>query len=78
MHPSIVEHISYERGKHATGTVDDKLSNVQFQLEELLYMVGDQPVPPTEDELMNYIIGMIESVKIKRSQLKVAQSRDVS
>ena len=47
----------------------EALSNVQQQLEELLYLVGDRPEPASEDELMNYIIGMIESVKIKREQI---------
>lgn len=45
------------------------LDHVEHQLEELLYLVGDSPKPATEDQIMNYIIGMLESVKIKREQL---------
>ena len=45
-------------------------NHLQQQLEELLYLIGDRPEPATEDELMNYVIGMIESVKIKKDMLK--------
>lgn len=47
----------------------NELSNTLTQLEELLYMIGDQPEPPTEDELMNYVIGVIESVKVKKNKV---------
>ena len=49
-----------------------ELDHVLLQLEELLYMIGDQPESPTEDELMNYVIGLIESVKVKKNKVKVA------
>lgn len=56
-----------------SGDIDSmckNMDNIQEQLEELLYLVGDRPTPATEDEIMNYIIGMIESVKIKKMRLK--------
>ena len=49
--------------------VKQSLDQVEQQLEELLYLVGDAPQPATEDQIMNYVIGMIESVKIKKQQL---------
>ena len=82
MHKQIIEHISYERGKnivmddHDAGRIAaltdaiNSYNHLQQQLEELLYLIGDRPEPATEDELMNYVIGMIESVKIKKDMLK--------
>ena len=78
MHHSIVEHVAFQRGQTMAGDVTEKLEHTLLQLEELLYLVGDRPEPASEDEIMNYIIGIIESVKIKKSQIKVAQSQDVS
>lgn len=108
MHPTIVEHISYERGKNKMndgesyfnqgekrniehrGTVMDDydagfvdkhkevrraFDHLEYQLEELIYKVGDAPQPATEDEILNYLIGMAESVRIKRDQL--APKKDV-
>lgn len=86
MHEEITEHIYHERGKaakHVTSVWDNaelkiqqamtrELDHVLLQLEELLYMIGDQPDTPTEDELMNYVIGIIESVKVKKTKMKVA------
>lgn len=75
MHESITEHVHYERGKNnldrdkIKGKVDDSLNHLQTQLEELLHLVGDRKEPATEDEIMNYVIGMIEGVKIKRDML---------
>lgn len=43
--------------------------NIITQLEELIYMVGDMPHKPTEDELLNYLIGFVESVKIKKNKI---------
>jgi hypothetical protein len=86
MHEDIVEHVSYERGKNSQGVVMDDydagraverqliskpLDEIMNQLEELLYLVGDRPEPASEDEIMNYIIGMIESVKIKKSKISI-------
>ena len=35
------------------------------ELETLLYRVGDSPVAPTEDEIMNILIGIIELNKVR-------------
>ena len=43
--------------------------HLEYQLEGLIYKVGDSPEQPTEDEILNYLIGMVESVRIKREQL---------
>lgn len=75
MHESITEHVHYERGKNnldrnkIKAKVDDSLNHIETQLEELLHLVGDRKKPATEDEIMNYVIGMIEGVKIKRDLL---------
>ena len=49
--------------------IKDCFDNITFQLEELLYMIGDAPEKPTEDQLMNYVIGMIQSTMIKEQRL---------
>ena len=45
------------------------MGRLQEDLETLLYKVGDSPTSPTEDELMNTIIGMIELHKIRYEKL---------
>lgn len=47
----------------------EMLSQVEYQLEELIYMVGDMKEPPTEDQLLNYMIGMVEGLRVKKSKL---------
>lgn len=39
------------------------------ELELLLYRVGDSPVTPSEDELMNMLIGIIELNKVRYEKL---------
>ena len=39
------------------------------ELETILYRVGDSPVSPTEDELMNMLIGIIELNKVRYEKL---------
>ncbi len=41
---------------------------VQEDLEAILYKVGDSPKPPTEDELMNMLIGVIELSKVRHER----------
>ena len=59
------------RSKNAVdlSNIIKSMDHTLAQLEELLFLIGDRPQPATEDELMNYVIGMIESVKIKKLQL---------
>ncbi len=40
-------------------------ASIQEELEAILYKVGDSPTPPTEDELMNLLIGVIELHKVR-------------
>ena len=39
------------------------------ELETLLYRIGDSPVVPTEDEIMNIIIGIIALNKVRYEKL---------
>lgn len=39
------------------------------ELETLLYRIGDSPVTPSEDELMNILIGIIALNKIRYEKL---------
>lgn len=39
------------------------------ELETLLYRIGDSPVAPSEDELMNIIIGIIALNKVRYEKL---------
>jgi len=39
------------------------------ELEVLLYRIGDSPVVPSEDEIMNILIGIIELNKVRYEKL---------
>ena len=39
------------------------------ELETLLYRVGDSPVTPSEDEVMNILIGIITLNKVRYEKL---------
>ena len=39
------------------------------ELETLLYRIGDSPVTPSEDEIMNIIIGIIALNKVRYEKL---------
>ena len=79
MHESIIEHVYLERGASMSAKEQNNqptrheitscFNHIETQLEELLHLVGDRKEPATEDEIMNYVIGMIESVRIKRDKL---------
>ena len=43
--------------------------NINDELELLMYRIGDSPVSPTEDELMNMLIGIIELNKVRYEKL---------
>ena len=43
---------------------------IEAELETLLYKVGDSAISPTEDELANMIIGMIELQKVRYEKLR--------
>ncbi len=53
-------------------TLEERITDigqVEDELEQLLYKIGDSPSPPTEDELMNIIIGMKELCNIRYERL---------
>ena len=39
------------------------------ELETLMYRIGDSPVAPSEDELLNMLIGIIELNKVRYEKL---------
>ena len=43
--------------------------DINDELELLMYRIGDSPVSPTEDELMNMLIGIIELNKVRYEKL---------
>ena len=43
-------------------------ASIQEELEAILYKVGDSPKQPTEDELMNMLIGVIELSKVRHER----------
>lgn len=45
------------------------MSDIDNDLEMLLYAVGDSQVRPTEDQIMNMIIGMMEMQKFRYHRL---------
>lgn len=43
--------------------------NIFNELETILYKVGDAPTQPTEDELMNMLIGVIDLHKVRYEKM---------
>lgn len=43
--------------------------DVNDELELILYRIGDSPVVPSEDDLMNMLIGIIELNKVRYEKL---------
>tara|TARA_Y100001933_G_C19013175_1_gene569872 strand:- start:5702 stop:5929 length:228 start_codon:yes stop_codon:yes gene_type:complete len=43
--------------------------NIFNELETILYKVGDAPIQPTEDELMNMLIGVISLHKVRYEKM---------
>ena len=43
--------------------------NIFNELETILYKVGDAPTQPTEDELMNMLIGVIGLHKVRYEKM---------
>jgi hypothetical protein len=43
--------------------------NIKDDLETILYAVGDSPTRPTEDQLMNMLIGALDKLKFKHQKL---------
>ena len=45
------------------------VGGLEEELETILYKVGDSPQQPTEDELMNMLIGVIELSRARNERL---------
>lgn len=43
--------------------------NIFNELETILYKVGDAPAQPTEDQLMNMLIGVIDLHKVRYEKM---------
>jgi hypothetical protein len=43
--------------------------NIFNELETILYKVGDAPTQPTEDQLMNMLIGVIDLHKVRYEKM---------
>ena len=43
--------------------------NIFNELETILYKVGDAPAQPTEDELMNMLIGVMDLHKVRYEKM---------
>jgi len=44
-------------------------ASVEQELETIMYKVGDSSTPPTEDELVNMLIGVIELCKVRHERV---------
>ena len=52
--------------------LEQRISDVgglEEELETILYKIGDSPKRPTEDELMNMLIGVIELSRTRNERL---------
>jgi hypothetical protein len=47
----------------------NEIYNIKDDLETILYAVGDSPIRPTEDQLMNMLIGALDKLKFKHQKL---------
>lgn len=47
----------------------NEIYNIKDDLETILYAVGDSPTRPTEDQLMNMLIGTLDKLKFKHQKL---------
>ena len=43
--------------------------NIFNELETILYKIGDAPIQPTEDQLMNMLIGVIDLQKTRYEKM---------
>ena len=43
--------------------------NIFNELETILYKIGDAPTQPTEDELMNMLIGVMDLHKVRYEKM---------
>ena len=45
------------------------MASLQDELETILYSIGDCKVTPTEDQLMNMLIGIIDMNKVRHERM---------
>jgi len=58
----------YQTGPYTRFDLEDAISNLQnieTDLQTVLERVMDHPIPPTDDELSNVLIGLIELIKFR-------------
>ena len=58
--------------KNKMGQFESDMSdtyNIFNELETILYKVGDAPTQPTEDELMNMLIGVMDLHKVRYEKM---------
>ena len=48
--------------------------NIFNELETILYKVGDAPAQPTEDQLMNMLIGVIDLHKVRYEKMRAPRN----
>lgn len=46
-----------------------KLLDISENIEDLIYMVGDSPNKPTEDDLLNALIGLKSTLDVRYERL---------
>jgi hypothetical protein len=46
-----------------------KLLDISENIEDLIYMVGDSPNKPTEDDLLNALIGLKSTLDVRYDRL---------
>lgn len=47
----------------------NEIYNIKDDLQTILYAVGDSPIRPTEDQLMNMLIGALDKLEFKYQKL---------
>ena len=53
------------------------INTIVDELEVLMYKIGDCEVKPTEDQLLNMIIGMIELHRVRYEKMWSSWSKEI-
>lgn len=54
------------------------INTIVDELEVLMYKIGDCEVKPTEDQLLNMIIGMIELHRVRYEKMWSSWSKEIT
>ena len=54
------------------------INTIVDELEVLMYKIGDCEVKPTEDQLLNMIIGMIELHRVRYEKMRSSWSKEIT